>query len=582
MADNLAPALPQEPPTSPQAGPTGASSSFPAGTSANHGYTSAQYVSRHRASTQVAGSSPHQGPYASQQQQQQPLARSPVKPTQPSLQQPLSQYAQPSLQQHQLASPVTHGPSQGFVAPPPQRPPVLSSPVQSGPPTSLPYPQQGIPPGPAADPYSSRFSTQGPPRPAPPMLGGPGRPNGPSMRPPGGPGPYYGSPPIRPVSSQGPGYPGDYPARGQVRPAPPAPSYALRQDGPMGNGGHGGMGPGSGPGPGPGPGMGHRPPMRPPPQQQSGGYPIANQFSSNPRFSTQSLPGWDHEKSFNGPAAHHPNIRPPPASWNDAGSQNGGGAITHRRAASNQIQPTYYGNDHQTADRQASGASRYNNGPYPPNISPAYQQSGPYPSSPNRQLVRHQLSDAPISPTPRLHNGQMAFPEGHYQTNSPFRKLSISEHLDNGRISLDSTASIESGYSNRQPALYPAPNMYSRDSDPGMEAFPPNRQRSASKSSTYSGHSVASDYYADFDSISVPRSTTPNGSATPQISIQSAQGFPPGRADPFSLRARTPSPGRARQGSNPPLANRAGIVILIWLQDDLLQSRHIFSKSICS
>ncbi|KAF9143302.1 RHO1 GDP-GTP exchange protein 2 [Linnemannia schmuckeri] len=510
MADNLAPALPQEPPTSPQAGPVGGAASFgPGVTSANHGYTSAQYVSRHRASTQVApGSAPLQGAYATQQP-----ARSPAKPPQPSLQQPLSQYAQPPLQQQQqLASPGSHGPPQGF-------------------------------------------STQGPPRPVPPMLGGPVRPNGPSMRPPGGPGPgaYYGSPPIRPMNpNQGQGYPGDY---RPVRPAPPA--YSQRADGPMGNGGLGGMGPGPGPGSGPGSGMGHRPQMRPPPQQSAqGGYPIASQFSSNPRFSTQSLPGWDHENPYgNGPAAHHPNIRPPPASWSDQPAQNGGIPITHRRAASNQIQPTYYGGDHQGLDRQSSVASQYNNGRYPPNISPAYQQQPPYPSSPNRQLVRHQLSDAPISPTPRLHNGQLGFPEGHYHTNAPYRKLSISEHLDGGRISLDSTASIESGFSNRQPALYPAPNMYSRDPEPGME-FHPNRQRSASKSSTYSGHSVASDYYADFDSISVPRSTTPNGSSTPQISIHSAQGYPPGRTDPFSMRARTPSPGRARQGSNPPLANR--------------------------
>ncbi|KAF9095483.1 RHO1 GDP-GTP exchange protein 2, partial [Mortierella sp. GBA35] len=507
----------------------------PAVTSANHGYTSAQYVSRHRASTQVTGPAPLQGPYAAQQQP----ARSPVKPTQPSLQQPLPQYAQLSLLSQQLASPGSHGP-QGFVAPPPQRPPVLSSPVQPKPPTSLPFSQQGIQPGPASDPYSPRFSTQGPPRPAPPMLGGPIRPNGPPMRPLGGPGPgaYYSSPPIRPMNSNsGQGsYPGDYP-RGPPRPS--LPPYSQRQDGPMGNGGPGGMGPGPGQGPGAGPGMGHR---RPQPQQQSpGAYPIASQFS-NPRFSTQSLPGWDHEKPYggNGPAAHHPNVRPPPGSWNDSAGQNGGGGpvpITHRRAASNQIQPTYYGGE-----------------PRPANIGCL---AAPYPSSPNRQLVRHQLSDAPISPTPRLHSGQLGFPEGHhYHTNTPYRKLSISEHLDGGRISLDSTASIESGYSNRTPSVYPAPNMYGRDPDVGMDVFPPNRQRSASKSSTYSGHSVASDYYADFDSISVPRSTTPNGSSTPQISIQSAQGYPGGRTDPFSMRARTPSPGRARQGSNPPLANR--------------------------
>ncbi|KAF9928346.1 RHO1 GDP-GTP exchange protein 2 [Linnemannia zychae] len=557
MADNLAPALPQEPPTSPQAGPVGSSGPFSpvAATNANHGYTSAQYVSRHRASTQVTGGPTPllQGSYASQQQQP---TRS---PTQPSLQQPLSQYAQSSLQQQQLVSPGSHGP-QGFVAPPLQRPNTLPSPVQSGPPTSLPYSQQGIQPAPGSDPYSPRFSTQGLPRPVPPMLGGPVRPNGPSMRPPGGPGPgtYYSSPPIRPLSiSQGQGgYSSDYRS---ARPSQPPPAYAQRQDGPtMGIGGPGGIGSGPGPGPGPGPGIGHRPQMRPPPQQApQTGYPIASQFTTNPRFSTQSLPGWDHEKSYgsNGPAAHHPNIRPPPASWNDSVVQNGGAPITHRRAASNQIQPTYYGTD-LSLDRPSSAATRYNNGPYPPNILPAYQQPAPYPPSPSRQLVRHQLSDAPVSPTPRLHNGQLGFPEG-YHANGPYRKLSISEHLDGGRISLDSIASIESGYANRQPALYPAPNMYNRDPEPGMDVFPPNRQRSASKSSNYSGHSIASDYYADFDSTSVPRSTTPNGSSTPQISIQSAQGYSTGRADPFSMRARTPSPGRARQGSNPPLASRS-------------------------
>ncbi|KAF9184408.1 RHO1 GDP-GTP exchange protein 2 [Haplosporangium sp. Z 11] len=396
-----------------------------------------------------------------------------------------------------------------------------------------------------------RFSTIGPPRPASLAHGGPMRPTGPPMRPPGPPGPagYYGSPPIRPMSiSSGQPYPADY-ARGPVRPAPPP--YTMRPDEIMGSGGAGGpghgLGPGMGPGmgPGPGPGMGPRP-MRPPVQQPpSSGYPIAN------RFSTQSLPGWEFDtKPYggSGPAAHHPNIRPPPASWSDQNGMGAGpGTINHRRAASTQVQPTYYGPS--DLDRQTPIASRFNGGPYPPNAAAPYQQQPPYPTSPNRQLVRHQLSDTP---------NPSASSDGYYYPNTPFRKLSISESLDGGRISMDSTASIESGYSNRQPSLYPGSNMYSRDVDVGMDMYPPNRQRSASKSSTYSGHSISSDYYADFDSVSVPRSTTPNGGSTPQISIQSAQGYPAGRADPFSMRARTPSPGRTRQGSNPPLANRTG------------------------
>jgi hypothetical protein len=238
--------------------------------------------------------------------------------------------------------------------------------------------------------------------------------------------------------------------------------------------------------------------------------------------------------------------------------------MNHRRATSTQLQPTYYGSgDMAGLDRQSSMASRYNNGSphptgqshYPPSSSSQYphhqqQQQQPYMSSPNRQLVRHQLSDAPLPSPTRQHSSGSNGPDGYYYPNAPYRKSSIGEGIDGARMSLESTASIESGYTGRQPALYPVPNVYSRDPDPSMDAFPPNRQRSASKSSTYSNHSV-SEYYIDFDSGPAPRSATPNGS-TPQISIQSAQGFPTGRTDPFSMRARTPSPGRARQGSNPP------------------------------
>ncbi|KAF9371080.1 RHO1 GDP-GTP exchange protein 2 [Podila verticillata] len=384
-----------------------------------------------------------------------------------------------------------------------------------------------------------RFSTVGPPRP-PPVLGGPPRPMGGHIRPPG-PTAYYGSPPIRPMNANpGPTYPTDY-TRG--RPSPP--TFNPRphpENGHMGPGGPGGPG-GSGLGPSLGP-MGPRP-MRPPPQQ------------SNNRFSTQSLPGWEHEaKQFNsnGPA-HHPNIRPPPpASRNEPPSPNG-----HQRAASAQIQPTYYGQSDPGLDRQGSIASRftsgngYPGGPYSPNnCPPPYHHI--YPTTSNRH-ARQQISEIPAPPPPRnVHNLPA---DGFYHPIGPLRKLSITDSLDGGRISLDSTASFESGFANRQPALYPVPNMYGRDPDTSMDAFPPNRQRSASKSSTYSGHSVNSDYYIGFDSDAAPRSATPNGPSTPQISIQSAQHTFGRRTDPFSMRARTPSPGRTRQGSNPPPANRS-------------------------
>ncbi|KAF9172682.1 RHO1 GDP-GTP exchange protein 2 [Mortierella sp. AD011] len=534
MADNLASAAAQN--TS-AAGAT----AFPAGTTnANHGYTSAQYVSRHRpASTQSTASS-LQGSYVSS-------LRS-------TSHQPQHGYAMSPQQQTQSSSAAVG--SQGFVNPPP-RPPVISSPVQIGqsaPPAS--YSQSA--PLSQSDSYSPsvgnpRFSSIGTPRPANLVLGGPVRPMGPTIRGPSSAGPqvssgYYGPSPNRPMNpNTAQGYPSDF-VRGTVRPS----TYSLRQDGAMGPGGAGNPGQGMGPG-APGPSMGPRP-VRPIPSQQGSGYPIAN------RFSTQSLSGWEQE-SYNssGPVGHHPNVRPPPATWNDPSGQSGPGpgSMNHRRATSTQLQPTYY-SQQQELDRHGSIASRYNGGPYPPNSGSSYQPQLQYPTSPNRQLVRHQLSDNPSSPVPRIHNGLPGHSDGYFHPNTQFRKLSISESLDGGRLSIDSTGSLDSTYANRQPALYPASNMYNREADAEMDAFPPNRQRSASKSSTYSAHSVNSDYYdyADFDSIAVQRSTTPNGGA-PQISIQSAQGYSAGRADPFSMRARTPSPGRTRQGSNPPMVNRA-------------------------
>ncbi|KAF9104702.1 RHO1 GDP-GTP exchange protein 2 [Mortierella sp. AM989] len=557
MADNLASATAQDTsPASPAgAGPT--SAGFPAGnTNANHGYTSAQYVSRHRpTSTQSSGASSLQGPYV-------PTMRSTPHQTS-SHHQTQHAYAMSPRQQTQSSSSVAANVgSQGFVIPPP-RPPIISSPAQKGQSTSsVAYPQSAPLPQ-APDSYSPsmgtcRFSTVGPPRPAAPTLGGPMRPIGPSIRAPNAAGPpgssgYYGGPPARPINvNVGQSYPSDY-AGGTIRP----PSYSMRQDGTVGPGGAGNPGQGMGQGMGPtapGPSMNPRP-GRPPTSQQGSGYPIAN------RFSTQSLPGWELDSQLynsNGPAGHHPSIRPIPVSWNDPAGQNGAipGGMNHRRATSTQLQPTYYSQgEHQGLDRQVSMASRYNGGPYSPNAAPPYQPQLQYPVSPNRQLVRHQLSDNPLSPAPRLHNGMQGHSDGYYHSNTPYRKLSISDSLDGGRISLDSTASIESGYASRQSSLYPVPNMYGRETDTSMDVFPPNRQRSASKSSTYSAHSVSSDYYADFDSNPVQRSTTPNG-GTPQISIQSAQGYPPSRADPFSMRTRTPSPGRTRQGSNPPMVNR--------------------------
>ncbi|CAO3571291.1 unnamed protein product [Mortierella alpina] len=575
MSDSLAPAVGREAPTSPQASPVTAGPSSAgfsaAGTSANHGYTSAQYVSRHRPTpTQSSLPSPLQGPYASQ-----PL-RSPPKQPPSAHQQPHIQtqaYSLPPQHQPQLSSSPRPAGAQGFVPPP--RPAVIASPVQPTSPAA--YAHQGGPiPLQSTDPYppsmsSPRFSTVGPPRPAAHGPGGPMRPPGPPMRPPGPTGPsagYYNAPPIRPMNAgAGPGYPADY-ARGPVR-APAPPPFPTWHDEHTGQGGPGALGQGFAPGVGPGLGMGPRS-MRPQHQQPASAYPIAN------RFSTQSLPGWEHESKpygSSGPAAQHPNIRPPPASWNDPVPPNGmsgaPGAMNHRRATSTQMHPTFYGpSEQQALDRQTSIAARYNGGPYPPNATAAYQHQhqhphltqhhAPYPSSSNRP-PRHHLIDSTAAPVSRLHSGPASAADGYYHSNLPFRKLSITESLDGGRISLDSTASIESGYANRQPSLYPVPNMYGRDPDPGMEPFPPNRQRSASKSSTYSGHSINSDYYSDFDSVSVQRSTTPNGAATPQISIHSAQGYPGGRADPYSMRARTPSPGRTRQGSNPPpMTSRTG------------------------
>lgn len=541
MADNLTMPFPQEAPTSPTATPTGTgpssgttSTGFPSPASANHGYTSAQYVSRHRpVSTMPPSQSTPPPP--------QPMLRSPVQP-------PVHSAHSSPYSNDQPHHAYAHQPSQR--GPPPNVRPNMSIPNHTGPPTS---PVAYSPQGPMSQPdgyppvNTPRFSTVGPPRPPPVLGGGLPRPMGGHIRPPG-PTAYYGSPPIRPMNANpGPTYPTDY-TRG--RPAPP--TFNPRphpENGHMGPGGPGG--PGLGPSLGP---MGPRP-MRPPPQQ------------SNNRFSTQSLPGWEHEaKQYNsiGPA-HHPNIRPPPpASRNEPPSQNG-----HQRAASAQIQPTYYGQGDPGLDRQGSIASRftsgngYPGGPYSPSAGPPPYHHV-FPTTPNRH-ARQQISEIPAPPPPRsVHNLPT---EGFYHPIGPLRKLSISDSLDGGRISLDSTASFESGFANRQPALYPVPNMYGRDSDTSMDAFPPNRQRSASKSSTYSGHSVNSDYYIGFDSDAAPRSATPNGPSTPQISIQSAQHTYGRRTDPFSMRARTPSPGRSRQGSNPPPANRSGndnIVSLLW------------------
>lgn len=468
MADNLAPAVVQD-----AASPTSSHAvAFSAGNNANHGYTSAQYVSRHRQAS-----------------------------------------TQPSISTSHSAT------SQGFV-PPPTRP-IISSPIQSGPPASpVSYHPQG--PGSYSPSMAPRYPAGAPPRP-PPNLGV--RPGSyiraPSPAGPSGPSGYYGPAPARPGVDAG--YSGDYP-RGPARPQQPPP-YTVRQDGGIGPGGGSipvqGIGPGMGPG-APGPGMGPRPARSSTQPPAAPGYPIAN------RFSTQSMSGWEHDSmsyGSNGPTTYHPSVRPPPAAWSDnpvPSNAVGPGVGTHRRAASTQIHPTYYS----TADHQGQSpvAGRYNGSPYPPNATPVYQQQQPFPSSPNR-LVRHQLMDAPASPVLRLHNGNPGPSDGYYYQN---RKLSITDSLDSSRMSMDSTTSIESsGY-----------------------MFPQSRQRSASKSSTFS------DYYADFDSISVPRAATPNGS-TPHISIQSAQGYPPGRSDAYTMRARTPSPGRSRQGSNPPMVSRA-------------------------
>ncbi|KAF9435822.1 RHO1 GDP-GTP exchange protein 2 [Entomortierella beljakovae] len=540
MTDNSTSIVQDTSPTAATTGGTGLNSTGFSASNANHGYTSAQYTSRHRpTSVQSSGATP-QGPYA-------PSTRS-TSHQQSSSHQHQTQhgYSIPPQQLTQSSSPVSTV-SQGFIPPPPPRPPVISSPVQKGPLVSTVTYSQTAASSQAQEPYSPsmgtpRYSIIGAPRPVTPALGGPMRP-GPTIRAPNpsgphGPSGYYGSPPIRPMNiNTGQSYPAEY-ARGAARPQ----SYAMRQDGNMGSGSPINSGQGM-----PGPIIGPRPTRAPNPQPGHG-YHISN------RLSTQSLPGWEHDSqpyTGNGPVAHHYNVRTSSGTWND---QNGigPGAMSHRRAASTQIQPTYYGQE--GLERQPSVASRYNGSPYPPSSSP-YQPQPQYPSSPNRQLVRHQLSDSPISPSPRLHNGLSGHSEGYYHSGGPFRKLSIGEGMDGARSSLDSITSIDSGYNGRQPSLYPVPSMYVREIDSNLEGFTGNRQRSASKSSTYSTHSTASDYYADFDSNPIPRSTTPNG-GTPQISIQSAQTYSVSRADTYSLRARTPSPGRTRQGSNPPMYNR--------------------------
>ncbi|KAF9580142.1 RHO1 GDP-GTP exchange protein 2 [Lunasporangiospora selenospora] len=184
-----------------------------------------------------------------------------------------------------------------------------------------------------------------------------------------------------------------------------------------------------------------------------------------------------------------------------------------------------------------------------PNASSQYQPPPPYSINSPRQSV------AP----PRIHNTASNTSEGYYHPNTSLRKLSLSDGLDGVRTSVDSVTSQESGYSVRPLPQYSTPTVYTHEMDHGMDGFPSNRQRSASKSSigtTYSTHSVSSDHYLDFDSVAVARAGTPNGGVPPQISIQSAQGYASGRTDPYSMRARTPSPGRTRHGSNPPMPHR--------------------------
>lgn len=485
MADNLAPVVQEA--TSPT------SSHAVAGTvsaaNANHGYTSATYVSRYRSSQQPSGASSLQGSYSSQ-----PMRSTP--------------HGYPSTQQPSRPSPSNPAASQGFVSSPSR--PIISSPVRPGPPTTpATYPQ-------TADPYPGgvpRYPPGSAPRPAP-TIGAPMHPGryGPLSAGPTGPPGYFNSPPNRPMVGVDAGHHGDY-TRGPVRPQPPPPPpYTIRQDGSIGPGG-------GGPGPGIGQSMG--PGTRSPTQSQA----TTTGYS---RFSTQSLSGWEHEGvtfNGNGPSNYHPNVRPPPAAaWNDNPGPNGMGPLAgnHRRTVSTQVYPTYNGSQ------------------YPPSATSTYQVQPPYPA--NR---RHPLNEAPASPILRLHNA--GTPNEYYYN----RKLSITDSLDGSRMSMDSTTSMDSVYSRQQP-LYTPPNMYGRDGDMGMEGFRGNRERSLSKSSVFSARSINSDYYADFDSTA-----TPNGS-TPQISIQSAQGY--GRPDPFTMRARTPSPGRIRQGSNPPSVSRAGTV----------------------
>ncbi|KAG0267569.1 RHO1 GDP-GTP exchange protein 2 [Actinomortierella ambigua] len=405
---------------------------------------------------------------------------------------------------------------------------------------------------------------------APPPGHGYGAPNGP--------------PHIRPnprMSSIGPPRPGAGHATGRTYslgggPPPPRPLVVGHGPGPAGyNGSHvrspvNGAGyspelprgpppPYSSPHPaghGSGPAMGPPRPMRPP---------GAAAPPPNPRYSTISL--YDHEFGAPSPGpgpgpgpgyggTPRPPIRPPPPStWHD--SEGMMGQPNHRRTGS--MQAPYYGQGEQGLDRQHSAAARY--GPAHPHghghghghgiARPSPPPGAPYPNpyntgpvgpgGPNRHLIRHQLSEGP-NPPPGSRDSYYGGGNG----GSAFRRLSISESLDGGRLSIDSSLSTDS-YSTLPRYPHPAAQY---EQDPALDNYPATRQRSASKSSIGTAHSI-SDYYADFDSMAMVRSSTPNGTPTPQIAIQSAQGYAPRSSSSYVMRARTPSPGRARHGSNP-------------------------------
>ncbi|KAG0230978.1 RHO1 GDP-GTP exchange protein 2 [Actinomortierella wolfii] len=566
---------------------------FPAN-AANHGYTSAQYVSKHR-------------PVASYIQS--PTAATAHTPTSPRT------YIVPTAAG---GIPGTSSTPPGFVAPPPPPPPVSGGPLPSSaprPPPTLsmtnsnphlhhpvsphPYQQHGQqqhphhphplhpPPQPSHPPASMN-----PRMPPPASRMDPGRANSLTlmssshygddrhsiMAPPGhGYGAQNGPPYIRPnprMSSIGPPRPGSGPASGRTYslgggPPPTRPLVPGHGPVPAGYNSPSVRSPVNGPGYSPelprgppppysmqsaghgsGPAMGPPRPMRPP---------GAAAPPPNPRYSTISLhdeygppsPGAGAAPGYGG--TPRPPIRPPPPStWHDA--EGVMGQANHRRTGS--MQAPYYGPGEQVLDRQHSTAARY--GPAHPHghghghVRPS-QPGAPYPSpynsgpmgpgGPNRHLIRHQLSDMSNSPS-----GSRDSYYGSGNGSSTFKRLSISESLDGGRLSIDSSLSTDS-YSTLPRYPHPAA-QYEQDSS--LDNFPPTRQRSASKSSVGTAHSIQSisDYYADFDSMAMARSSTPNGTPTPQIAIQSAQGYAP-RSSSYVMRARTPSPGRSRQGSNP-------------------------------